>query len=406
MSASEADTQSVSDDLSKPLGVGPVKKRWKLPRLPIAKALACFCLLSVAGVAAFAMMARDPLGGEPVRIAAIEIAPATPAPAAPAAIPIPPAGAAKEQGGRMTAAELEAESGVKVIRRGGETPGSIVIRIPDDPANVKLAPAPDKRLIDKVKSGVLPRIGTDGARPSDVYARPAGPSKPGRPRIAVFVSGLGIGLQATNDAVAKLPGPITLAFAPYGTDIERQVAKAREDGHEVMLQVPMEPFDYPDNDPGPQTLLANLKPEQNLDRLQWLMTRFTGYVGITNYMGAKFTASDAALTPIMREIAGRGLIFIDDSSSMRSIAGDIANAQGAPNAKADVVIDAQPRGSEIDAALLKLETIARARGSAIGVATALPATIDRLSRWAKALDAKGIDLVPISATVQPMKRTG
>ena len=33
------------------------------------------------------------------------------------------------------------------------------------------------------------------------------------------------------------------------------VARAREAGHEVLLEVPMEPFDYPDNDPGPQTLL-------------------------------------------------------------------------------------------------------------------------------------------------------
>ena len=57
------------------------------------------------------------------------------------------------------------------------------------------------------------------------------------------------------------------------------VARARGEGHEVLLQVPMEPFDYPDNDPGPQTLLTSLDAGQNIDRLHWLMSRFQGYVG-------------------------------------------------------------------------------------------------------------------------------
>ncbi len=50
---------------------------------------------------------------------------------------------------------------------------------------------------------------------------------------------------------------------PYGADVERLVARARGEGHEILLQVPMEPFGYPDNDPGPQTLLTSLTPEQN-----------------------------------------------------------------------------------------------------------------------------------------------
>ena len=100
-----------------------------------------------------------------------------------------------------------------------------------------------------------------------------------------MVGGLGIGANTTADALRKLPGPMTLAFAPYGGDLERQAARAREAGHEVMLQVPMEPFDYPDNDPGPHTLLTSIDAGQNLDRLHWLMSRFQGYVGIVNSMG-------------------------------------------------------------------------------------------------------------------------
>ena len=121
-----------------------------------------------------------------------------------------------------------------------------------------------------------------------------------------------------------------------------------------------------------------------------------GYVGISNLMGAQFTASDAALAPVLREVAKRGLIYVDDGSSPRSQAGQIAGANRLPFAKADVVIDAVPSATEIDNALKRLESVARERGMAVGFASALPASIDRISKWAKAAQGRGIVLVPIS----------
>ena len=233
--------------------------------------------------------------------------------------------------------------------------------------------------------------------------RPAGNAD--GPRIALIVGGLGVGASSTSEALSKIPGPVTFAFAPYGSDLENLVARARGEGHEILLQVPMEPFDYPDNDPGPQTLLSSLSGEQNVDRLQWLMSRFQGYVGVTNQMGARFTASEASLAPVLRETAKRGLIYVDDGSSPRSLASQIAGANKVPFAKADVIVDAVPTAAEIDKALVRLETIARERGTAIGYATALPVTIDRVARWAKAVAGRGIVLVPISAIANKPKST-
>ena len=183
-------------------------------------------------------------------------------------------------------------------------------------------------------------------------------------------------------------------MAPISSSWPR--ARAR-DGHEVLLQVPMEPFDYPDNDPGPQTLLTSLDAEQNLDRLHWLMSRFQGYVGIANFMGARFTASEQALAPVLRETAKRGLIYVDDGSSPRSLAGQIAGANNLPFAKADVVLDAVPTPAEIDRALARLEAVgARARHR--GRHRLRAAGADRPHRqWAKAAEARGIVLVPITA---------
>jgi polysaccharide deacetylase 2 family uncharacterized protein YibQ len=165
----------------------------------------------------------------------------------------------------------------------------------------------------------------------------------------------------------------------------------------------MEPFDYPDNDPGPQTLLSSLTSAQNLDRLYWAMSRFQGYVGLANFMGARFTANEQAFAPLLREAAKRGLLYFDDGSSARSVASQIAGANNLPFARADIVLDATPTPAAIESALAKLEVIARERGSAIGVASALPASIARISNWARGAEGRGILLVPVSTVAKGPK---
>ena len=266
--------------------------------------------------------------------------------------------------------------------------------------------AADPRLLETSRHGPIPRIGPDGSRPSQVYARKVSAEKAGSdgPQIAIVIGGLGASATANSDALSKLPQAVTFAFTPYGNDLDALVSRARDKGHEVLLQVSMEPFDYPDNDPGPQTLLSSLSAEQNVDRLQWQFSRMQRYVGIANFMGARFTASDAALAPVLREVAKRGLIYVDDGSSPRSQAAQIAGASKLPFAKADVVIDATPSAAEIDNALKRLETAARDRGMAVGYSSALPASIERISKWAKAAQGRGIVLVPITRAA--VNRTG
>jgi polysaccharide deacetylase 2 family uncharacterized protein YibQ len=165
----------------------------------------------------------------------------------------------------------------------------------------------------------------------------------------------------------------------------------------------MEPFDYPDNDPGPQTLLTTLGSEQNLDRLYWHLSRFQGYAGIANFMGGRFVVTDAAMQPIIREAAKRGLGFLDDGSAPHSVASTLASGQSVPFARADLSIDAVPTAAEIDRALAKLESLAKERGTAVGVAAALPVSIERIGVWIKALEGHGIMLVPLTTAMLKSK---
>ena len=149
--------------------------------------------------------------------------------------------------------------------------------------------------------------------------------------------------------------------------------------------MPLEPFDYPDTDPGPQTLLTGQPPQANLDKLYWLMARFGGYIGLINNTGARFTASSGDFGPVMEELGTRGLGYLDDGTSNRSVAPSSAQANKVPFGRADVMLDANPARAPILAALDGLAAKAVANGHAIGVISALPVSIATVAEWAQTL---------------------
>jgi len=391
-----------ADDLSTPLGQETVlaKRRFRLP-FTATQALAVLLGLFLAGFFGFALFNDDPLGGEP-RAKIVLRQPSGDAEKAagarPAAEPASPKQQAASPAGQQTVTIIDGSSGKRqdfVI--GGDASAKDGEQAPVPMAGI------DQRLLEKSRYGMIP-VMADGLKPFTVYAAEADRAKAAKmPVVAVVVGGLGVGAAKTADAIMKLPPAVTLAFTPYGADPAKLAERARAQRHEILLQVPMEPFDYPDNDPGPQTLLSTLGAEQNLDRLHWHFSRFQGYAGIANFMGARFIVSDNVMQPVVREAAKRGLGYFDDGSAPRSVAASLAASQAMPFAKADLTIDAVPTTLEIDRALAKLETIARERGTAVGIASALPISIERLSAWSKALEGRGIMLVPLTTAMLKSK---
>lgn len=260
---------------------------------------------------------------------------------------------------------------------------------------VRLA-AVDPTLLETKDEAKLPIIGPDGRQPWSTYARPFNLDD-SRPRVAVVMIGVGFGKDITEKAITLLPGAISLSFSPYVRNIETQMARARQAGRETLLDLPMEPLDFPRDDPGPSTLLTSLSLVDNLNRLEWILGRAPGYVGVTTWMGSQFTTVEDALMPVLQGLRQRGLMFVDSRSSSRSIATELASSIQLPRAFNNTFIDQTPSAVTIDRALASLEATARQQRYAVGIARPLPVTIERLSRWAGTLEGKGIALAPISA---------
>lgn len=258
------------------------------------------------------------------------------------------------------------------------------VRAPSNP----LPKAPIAGLFSPGPNGPLPRIAPDGRVPAQAYARPFRSN--GKPMVALVVGGLGLNAVTTRAAIERLPAEVTLSFVPYAEGLQAWIDMARAQGHEVMIELPMEPTGYPDNDPGPYTLLSSGGADDVEAKLDWLLGRATGYFGVTNYLGDRFAASDEGMGAMLAVLRQRGVAFLDDGS-MRRKPGAFARAS------ADRIIDEQQSPAAIMGQLNALEAAAKTRGAALGTGFSYPVTVEAAARWAAGLEARGLQLAPASA---------
>ena len=265
--------------------------------------------------------------------------------------------------------------------------------IPQAEPGEPLAEVPDPALIER---DTLPKVGADGRLPWQAYARPFD-ARDDRPRIAIIITGMGLSRASTDAAIKRLPGPVTLAFDPYAPDLEGWVTRARQAGHEVLVSLPMEPSEFPLRDPGPYALLTSLDPVENIRRLEFVLGRLPGYVGVISAMGSKFRASESHLRPVLEALKGRGLMFVDGGGAKGNLAPRIATEIGLPRAVNDLQLDTLPSRVAIDQRLAELEAVVRKQAAAVAIAAPYPATLERLAAWAATLEAKNLTLAPVSA---------
>lgn len=265
-----------------------------------------------------------------------------------------------------------------------------------------LHPHPDPMLVEKSDLGPLPIIGKDGRSPWRVYARPFSLLDE-RPRIAVVVTRLGVSEDLTERAIEMLPGTVTLSFAPFSRNLTEWIDKSRADGHEVLIDLPMEPVDYPSNDPGPHTLLTSVPIDQNLRQLEWILTRATGYVGVSTYMGSGLSTKPRALTPILTELKSRGLLLLDTLDNPVGLTGQLAAEIGLTVAANEMHLDRQPSRVHISGRLQALEKRAKRQGAIVAIARPYPVTLESIREWLGTLNGKGIATAPVSALAKSGK---
>ncbi len=224
-------------------------------------------------------------------------------------------------------------------------------------------------------------------------------------RIVIVLKGVGLETAAALKAIDNLPPQIVIAFSAYSPDLPALIKHSHERGHESLVVVPMEPDDFPTNDPGPMALLLNNSPEKNLQHLAHALEHAQGVVGISHTMGHVLASQKTFLQPIVENVLKRGLIWFDVHSLVRSQAAQLVSENGGIYIRPHLLIDDEVSKHGIDLNLEKLEAMALKNGTAIGVAMLYPVTLDRLVSWAATLESKGIKLVCLTSIVDRMNDT-
>ncbi len=308
-------------------------------------------------------------------------------------------GRSSPQGGAVVQRSVMDDGSVvtKFSPRDRDGAGPLIIdaqRVGQDP---RMAASPNEALLEETPLGRLPIRGPDGLRPMDQYARPWSGAR--GTRIAIVIGGLGLSQTGTQRALQALPASVTLAFAASGNSLQRWMPEARRNGHEILIQIPMEPFDYPANDPGPLTLLTGESRRDNMKKLHEALGRITNYTGVVNYLGGRYLANVDAVEPVMRDISDRGLLFLDDGSSAQSVTAKIGKALSAPYGFADLTLDGQLDRQAILRKLDDLERIAERKGTAIGIGAAFDETVDAVAEWVEQAERRGIEIVGVASVI-------
>ncbi len=388
----------MSDDLTRPLGVKEDRPKNKRT---LAASITLVLLLVLVSTGAFAWIYLKPQLVEvaledgntvdaSVKVGSIELRPTT-----------------EEEDSTKSPGTSDSEPGPATIMP-AEPTGAMMPKTPLPPLRrqeIGLVHLPDPELAERVGNAVLPKRSDDNLRPMDVYSRPpATEGNFGVARIVLIVGGLGISQTGTQQAIKRLPPSVTLAFAPYGNSLGRWMQSARKAGHEILLQLPMEPFDYPSNNPGKHTLRTDLDATANTENLNWLLARTTNYVGVIGFLGGKFITSETSLKPVFDQLARRGLLFVDDGSVKNSLADRAAQASLLPFTRADMQIDTIRDRAKIKARLEELAQTAQRTGLAIGYANAFPESVDMISAFVRESADSDIEITPVSAIVSDPER--
>ena len=331
---------------------------------------------------------------EPVPVAEAPALPAAAQPPARAEMPAP--AAALDQPAPV------AEAAVQTPAAPAPPPLDVPVATPDFP-NARPIAAPDPALLEQGRFGALPRVGADGRTSIRAYAGPFD-RQDTRPRIGIIVADMGISNTQTEDAIRRLPPAVSFAISPYAPRAAQVAERLRAKGSESLIGLPLEPTGYPLNDPGNRALLTGRSSAENMANLEWVLSRFPGYVGtlgaVGGMRGERFAAMEQSYLALQESLRNRGLLFVDARPG-------VAGPGRAWGRAVDVILDEPATRTEIERRLGELEAIAKARGSALGLAhAATPVVVDRLVAWAAGLERRGVVLAPISVLIRRPPEAG
>ena len=213
----------------------------------------------------------------------------------------------------------------------------------------------------------------------------------GGPVIAIVIDGVGL---LSSDAALNLPVQVTLgmpSYVPYEEYSKNQGIMK----HNIALNIPVEPINYPEDDPDPQALLINNNEQDNLLRLTYILEQANKHHAVYSSHDDKYTSSQKEAENLIHSLKKKNIIYFSGLTNKNALIYQVAKKMHFFVLENDIILDSVISREEIISKLLELENIAKTSGAAIAVGGSYPLTIELLNEWIPTLQDKGIKILPI-----------
>ena len=229
-----------------------------------------------------------------------------------------------------------------------------------------------------------------GIEPNEAVADPGA-------QIALIVTDLDRSPIKLYRAFLKSPVLFSVALRPDKPEAVRIGREVRQDKHEVLLHLPMEPKGYPRVDPGKDAILLDLSRIEIEDRITRCLSTLGPVQAVVSRLGSAALNDPDVMRAVLDELKRRDLPFIDSHPSGPSMVEEIGEETGARTLIVGASLD-DDRGTaaSVRARIREIAAAAVQRGSIIVMVRPSALVLDVLESELPKIKAGGVELVPIS----------
>ena len=220
-----------------------------------------------------------------------------------------------------------------------------------------------------------------------------------KPMVALIIDDLGGSLKQAN-VFLKIDGPIIFSILPNLAFSKKISRLANDSGKEVILHCPMEPEDYPKDDPGKGGIFSTMEKDEILKILDKDLESVPNAVGFNNHMGSKLTQDREKMKIILGWAKRKKLFFIDSRTTAETKGAEVARELDVKFGERLVFLDNIREVPEIEKELSRLLSLAKKNGKAIGIGHPYPETAVAIQMMLPEFEKEGVELATASSVVE------
>lgn len=216
-------------------------------------------------------------------------------------------------------------------------------------------------------------------------------------RMAILIEDFGAAPPDVAQRFLAVNRKLTFGFVPWKNRLEGLLTQITERKQEVIVQVPMEPYEYPEVSPGKRAVYVNQSEMENSKVIRDALTAIPQATGIMSYLGSRALNDGSVMRSLLGEIGRQKQYFIDTQAGNTSLATSLATKAGLPNKRSWGQIDRVDNQERIAMMLDMASFEALEKGQVIVTGHARLNTLTALLQRLERLETRGVELTLISS---------